>query len=546
MVTPSKSTRTRARQVWSSTLACSTSFALAFSLSSPVGPAVAAPAAQSTASALVAKLSASQAEIAELDLKIGQLREAANRAFVDLHDAQSRSEQARRGAEEAKRRLEESQAAVEKARAELSAVTRSQYRNSAGGSPIQALGGEQSQKDVLDRSLFLRQRSEEKQQKLAEVEQARLEAANDESLQRQASEVAQQAADEAAAAESATRDELASLSSQLDDVIEQREAASAELNSIESDVAQERGISNNPAPQSAEVQETPAETYEVSPELLDAVEERMNEIAPGAEVPNEQALVQAVNTAQRTGGYVEVSNQADTPRLEYSEGSDVTDLLTQAATIVASEALVGSSQPDHSETANPYGGSSTSDVIAAFAQGLNSVLAADSSAGQPDSATSDLSQVVPAVGTFESITNEVRSALAPSANSSSVETVIARAEAMIGTPYVWGGGDANGPTVGVNGGSMSGFDCSGLVLYAFAGVGISLPHYTGYQYQRGTPVAPSEAQRGDLLFWGPGGSQHVAIYLGDGMMIEAPQAGQNVQIAPVRWSGMSANAVRLL
>ncbi|MCQ4609178.1 C40 family peptidase [Corynebacterium sp. CCUG 61414] len=546
MVTPSKSTRTRARQVWSSTLACSTSFALAFSLSSPVGPAVAAPAAQSTASALVAKLSASQAEIAELDLKIGQLREAANRAFVDLHDAQSRSEQARRGAEEAKRRLEESQAAVEKARAELSAVTRSQYRNSAGGSPIQALGGEQSQKDVLDRSLFLRQRSEEKQQKLAEVEQARLEAANDESLQRQASEVAQQAADEAAAAESATRDELASLSSQLDDVIEQREAASAELNSIESDVAQERGISNNPAPQSAEVQETPAETYEVSPELLDAVEERMNEIAPGAEVSNEQALVQAVNTAQRTGGYVEVSNQADTPRLEYSEGSDVTDLLTQAATIVASEALVGSSQPDHSETANPYGGSSTSDVIAAFAQGLNSVLAADSSAGQPDSATSDLSQVVPAVGTFESITNEVRSALAPSANSSSVETVIARAEAMIGTPYVWGGGDANGPTVGVNGGSMSGFDCSGLVLYAFAGVGISLPHYTGYQYQRGTPVAPSEAQRGDLLFWGPGGSQHVAIYLGDGMMIEAPQAGQNVQIAPVRWSGMSANAVRLL
>lgn len=546
MVTPSKSTRSRARQVWSSTLACSTTFALAFSLSSPVGPAVAAPAAQSTASALVAKLSASQAEIAELDLKIGQLREAANRAFVDLHDAQSRSEQARRGAEEAKRRLEESQAAVEKARAELSAVTRSQYRNSAGGSPIQALGGEQSQKDVLDRSLFLRQRSEEKQQKLAEVEQARLEAANDESLQRQASEVAQQAADEAAAAESATRDELASLSSQLDDVIEQREAASAELNSIESDVAQERGISNNPAPQSAEVQETPAETYEVSPELLDAVEERMNEIAPGAEVPNEQALVQAVNTAQRTGGYVEVSNQADTPRLEYSEGSDVTDLLTQAATIVASEALVGSSQPDHNETANPYGGSSTSDVIAAFAQGLNSVLAADSSAGQPDSATSDLSQVVPAVGTFESITNEVRSALAPSANSSSVETVIARAEAMIGTPYVWGGGDANGPTVGVNGGSMSGFDCSGLVLYAFAGVGISLPHYTGYQYQRGTPVAPSEAQRGDLLFWGPGGSQHVAIYLGDGMMIEAPQAGQNVQIAPVRWSGMSANAVRLL
>ncbi|WP_083584083.1 NlpC/P60 family protein [Corynebacterium sp. NML130628] len=515
-------------------------------MSSPVSPAVAAPGGQSTASALIAKLSASQAEIADLDLKIGELREAANRAFVDLHDAQSRSEQARRGAEEAKRRLEQSQLAVEKARAELSAVTRSQYRNSAGGGPLQSLGGEQTQKDVLDRSLFLRQRSGEKQQRLAEVEQARLEAANDESLQRQASDLAQQAADEAVAAEAATRSELDSLSSQLEGVLQQREAASAELSSLEEDVALERGASGQPASSREQVQDAPTELYDVSPELLDAVEERVSEIAPGTSAPNEQALVQAVNTAQRTGGFVEVSDQSDTARLEYSEGSEVTDLLTQAATIAAAEALVGSSQPDHSETLSPYGGSSTNEVIAAFAQGLNSVLAADSSASQPETGASDLSQVVPAVGTFESITNEVRSALTPSANSSSVETVIARAEAMIGTPYVWGGGDANGPTVGVNGGSMSGFDCSGLVLYAFAGVGISLPHYTGYQYQRGTPVAPSEAQRGDLLFWGPGGSQHVAIYLGDGMMIEAPQAGQNVQIAPVRWAGMSANAVRLL
>lgn len=546
MVTPSKRTPSRARQLWSSAIACSTTFALAFSMSSPVSPAVAAPGGQSTASALIAKLSASQAEIADLDLKIGELREAANRAFVDLHDAQSRSEQARRGAEEAKRRLEQSQLAVEKARAELSAVTRSQYRNSAGGGPLQSLGGEQTQKDVLDRSLFLRQRSGEKQQKLAEVEQARLEAANDESLQRQASDLAQQAADEAVAAEAATRSELDSLSSQLKGVLQQREAASSELTSLEEDVALERGASGQPASSREQVQDAPAELYDVSPELLDAVEERVSEIAPGTSAPNEQALVQAVNTAQRTGGFVEVSDQSDTAQLEYSEGSDVTDLLTQAATIAAAEALVGSSQPDHSETLSPYGGSSTNEVIAAFAQGLNSVLAADSSASQPETGASDLSQVVPAVGTFESITNEVRSALTPSANSSSVETVIARAEAMIGTPYVWGGGDANGPTVGVNGGSMSGFDCSGLVLYAFAGVGISLPHYTGYQYQRGTPVAPSEAQRGDLLFWGPGGSQHVAIYLGDGMMIEAPQAGQNVQIAPVRWAGMSANAVRLL
>nr|WP_272913553.1 C40 family peptidase [Corynebacterium pilosum] len=83
-------------------------------------------------------------------------------------------------------------------------------------------------------------------------------------------------------------------------------------------------------------------------------------------------------------------------------------------------------------------------------------------------------------------------------------------------------------------------------MYAFAGVGISLPHYTGYQYQRGTKIAPSEAQRGDLLFWGPAGNHHVAIYLGDGMMIEAPQSGDVVKKSPVRWSGMSQYAVRLI
>ena len=156
-----------------------------------------------------------------------------------------------------------------------------------------------------------------------------------------------------------------------------------------------------------------------------------------------------------------------------------------------------------------------------------------------------LASLLPEVGTAESVSDAVSNAVSGS-NSGSIETVISRAQSMIGTPYVWGGGDANGPTTGVNGGSVSGFDCSGLVLYAFAGVGISLPHYTGYQYQRGTQVPASEAQRGDLLFWGPGGNQHVAIYLGDGTMIEAPQAGQNVQISPVRYSGMAPMAVRLL
>ena len=53
-------------------------------------------------------------------------------------------------------------------------------------------------------------------------------------------------------------------------------------------------------------------------------------------------------------------------------------------------------------------------------------------------------------------------------------------------------------------------------------------------------------QRGDLIFYGPGASQHVAIYLGDGQMLEAPSSGSTVQISPVRWSGMTEYAVRLI
>ena len=53
-------------------------------------------------------------------------------------------------------------------------------------------------------------------------------------------------------------------------------------------------------------------------------------------------------------------------------------------------------------------------------------------------------------------------------------------------------------------------------------------------------------KRGDLIFYGPNGNQHVAIYLGDGTMVEAPQSGQNVSITPVRQGGMAPYAVRLI
>jgi peptidoglycan DL-endopeptidase RipA len=127
------------------------------------------------------------------------------------------------------------------------------------------------------------------------------------------------------------------------------------------------------------------------------------------------------------------------------------------------------------------------------------------------------------------------------------EYVIRRAGSQLGVPYSWGGGNAAGPSKGIDSGAGTvGFDCSGLILYAFAGVGIRLPHYSGSQYELGRKIPSSQMRRGDVIFYGPGGSQHVTLYLGNGQMLEAPYTGSEVKVSPVRTSGMTPYVVRYI
>ncbi|MEU8899834.1 NlpC/P60 family protein [Nocardia sp. NPDC048505] len=139
--------------------------------------------------------------------------------------------------------------------------------------------------------------------------------------------------------------------------------------------------------------------------------------------------------------------------------------------------------------------------------------------------------------------------------AAAIEIVVDRALSQLGVIYAWGGGDENGPTLGIRDGGVAdahgdfekiGFDCSGLMIYAFAGVGLSLPHYSGYQYTMGTRVPVDQRQRGDMLFWGANGSAHVALYLGDGQMVEAPESGDVVKVTSVREGGIMPYAVRLI
>ncbi len=102
------------------------------------------------------------------------------------------------------------------------------------------------------------------------------------------------------------------------------------------------------------------------------------------------------------------------------------------------------------------------------------------------------------------------------------------ARAQLGKPYCYAGA---GPSC---------FDCSGLTMRAWGAAGVSMPHYSGAQYSMFPHVPLNAMQPGDLVFWGPGGSQHVGLYIGGGQMIAAPSTGDVVKIQAVWGSPVGA------
>jgi len=119
-----------------------------------------------------------------------------------------------------------------------------------------------------------------------------------------------------------------------------------------------------------------------------------------------------------------------------------------------------------------------------------------------------------------------------------LRAMLLAAESRVGMPYIWG---ANGP---------SAFDCSGLVQWSFAQAGVVMPRVAADQARTGPAVPVSRLAPGDLLFYhtdptAPGYISHVAIYLGDGKMIQAPQPGMRVEIVPVDLGNGYAGAVEV-
>ncbi|MEH3139916.1 MAG: NlpC/P60 family peptidoglycan-binding protein RipD [Mycobacterium kyogaense] len=169
-------------------------------------------------------------------------------------------------------------------------------------------------------------------------------------------------------------------------------------------------------------------------------------------------------------------------------------------------------------------------------------------------------------------------------NQKAVEVVIARALSQRGVPFAYGGGGASGPSKGTAAAptdpaapldqaasdasaldlttpglnlpaaaptpapaprvEVVGFDASGLMVYSYAGVGVKLPRSSGEMYKVGQKVMPSLALPGDLLFYGPDGTQSVALFVGNGKMVETTDSG--VAVSEVRTKDMAPYLVRII
>nr|WP_314889964.1 C40 family peptidase [Actinomyces oris] len=155
---------------------------------------------------------------------------------------------------------------------------------------------------------------------------------------------------------------------------------------------------------------------------------------------------------------------------------------------------------------------------------------------QPEPEAADEEEAAPSPAPTPAPEPEPEPEPAPSYSGNAASTAINAAMGYIGTPYVWAGESA------------SGLDCSGLTMVSYAAAGVYLTHSSRVQYGEGTQVPLDAAQPGDLVFWSSDGSQsgiyHVAIYLGDDMMIEAPTFGMTVRVTPMRYSGVMPYAVR--
>ncbi|MFN3540259.1 MAG: NlpC/P60 family protein [Rhodococcus sp. (in: high G+C Gram-positive bacteria)] len=439
---------------------------------------------------LIDAIASANQQLAQLDDEVASKREGVNKALVDLQNARDAADVAAAVVGAAQQALADAGTQIQAAQKKFDEFAKSSYTQGSGVASMASFLGSSGPDDVLDRAQVLKVLSNSQNAVLDGLQRARTEQANRDSAARESKQQADAAASEAEAkkaeAEQAIAEAQAALQAEADrkaTIESQRDSAQAELDAARSNVA---GLQDQRAAYG---------TWEAQKAAEDAA-------IAAATAAAKEAAVQA---AARVSANLAAQQRA---------------------------AAIAEGQRSHVDVDEDSSASTDSDSSTA------------TTPTTPSTPTTPKTPAKPKTSTTPSVTG-----------SAAVELAIDRGMSQLGVPYSWGGGDENGPTKGIRDGGVAdsygdynkvGFDCSGLMIYAFAGLGISLPHYTGYQYTAGKQVPSSEMKRGDMIFYGPNASQHVALYLGDGKMLEAPQSGSVVKVSDVRYSGMTPYAVRMV
>jgi cell wall-associated NlpC family hydrolase len=328
-------------------------------------------------------------------------------------------------------------------------------------------------------------------------------------------EAAQTAADEAAAAAQRARDDLAAARADI--------AAFARQSYVQG--------STSPTLEALMTADGPAQMVERAA-LLEAAGSHQGDVVVQVSTAEQQAT--AADTAAQTAlGQAATLKQEAADALAAAEALEVS--ARQQATTLSSEQASMEQQLQQAQQTllGLQGARAAAEVYAAQQAAAAAKAVADQRAPQ---------HAVSSGGSAATTTT------AGAGSSSAVETAIAAAREHLGTSYAWGGGSLNGPSEGwgIDAGVV-GFDCSGLTRYAYAQAGISIPRNSSAQYRALPTVSRHDLQRGDLVFWAtntsnPSTIHHVAIYLGNGQILEAPESGSEIRVTSMRWSGFIGGA----
>ena len=439
--------------------------------------------------ALIANVARANQRLEDLSAAIETEQQSVDKAIADVETARDNADAAGHDLEASQQGIKDANAAIAAAQQRFNTFAAATYMNGPSGSYLTATSPE----DIIATETAARTLTASSDAVMANLQRARTEQVNKESAARLDKQKADKAAADAKGSEDAAVAALTNSKGKFDEQREQVTRLAAERDDAQSKLEVAQAAAGRQWSAGTSAGTSPGTT---APVALPPSGDRWDPGAPGAAAP-------PAGPRKWDGGW--------DPTLPAVPSANI-----QGDPMVVLNQVLGISATSTQVTAGLGKG---------FLQGLGIL--------KPDDT---------------GITNAGGSGRIPRVyGRQASEYVIRRGISQVGVPYSWGGGTAAGPGKGIDSGSgITGFDCSGLVLYSFAGVGIKLPHYSGSQYNLGRKIPASQMRRGDVIFYGPGGSQHVTIYLGQGQMLEAPDIGLKVRVAPVRTGGMAPYVIRYI